>query len=604
MYQKYRLYHICFIFSILVCLFFSSPPLLSQTVSPGTVTIGGMDISSEITNGVSYAGKREIRPDLRIASEKWTETLPNGTINQDVKPPESEVYTYTVNARGQGRIDLTLNDSAISYDVGGFRSQEVAPTSLTVNRQFRCYSRKKCTVIRSYTNGYVADYYDTCIPIANEGSQSEVIQGTEPLEATASVTPWEINVVYGTEKQVNKTLGFTGGWPPNVGVNAGWGETNTQKWGWQLRETQNKASTATPFNGSFTVTLNDTNVSASSEAVPVTGCVTCPNCNGSVNHEDDHVRRVLSNGKEVLAICPLGAGGTAAGCGKKIYDCTPEETAKQDAWHQERTCQNNSHFSMGNLIKEGPCGVQFRHCTQSDCGYRYKWGRGHSDGSVSQVPSGATNQYAESHLIDDPPTTATLTHVNSSNTVNAGGSYTVTLSVPSGYSTIYWYIKPEGQAGTGTSQSTTTGGSSSTTTASYTYSIPSGVSGNYVLTAYTYLPNNTIVQPTHTVSVRAQPTTPSHPLSVSASPGPSRWSVSLSWTAPSSDGGSAITGYEYQYRRYYADTWESWSSWQSVSSTSTTVTGLISNGTYEFRLRAVNSVGTGSITDSVSTTAN
>ena len=113
------------------------------------------------------------------------------------------------------------------------------------------------------------------------------------------------------------------------------------------------------------------------------------------------------------------------------------------------------------------------------------------------------NYYAGTNNDDDPsPSTPTLTSANGSNTVTAGNSFTVNLNVPSGYSTIYWYIKPEGQEGTGTSQSTTTGGSSSTTTASYTYSIPSGVSGNYVLTAYTYLPNNSIVQPTYTVTVR------------------------------------------------------------------------------------------------------
>ena len=97
--------------------------------------------------------------------------------------------------------------------------------------------------------------------------------------------------------------------------------------------------------------------------------------------------------------------------------------------------------------------------------------------------------------------------------------------------------------------------------------------------------------------------TPGIPRSLSASPGPSRWTVSLSWTAPSSDGGAGITGYRYQYRRYYAGTWGPWSSWESTSTTSTTVTGLISNGTYKFRVRAVNSVGVGDPTSSVTTQA-
>ena len=83
MYQKNHIFHMCFIyvFSILVSLFFSSHALHSQTVSPGTVEFRGMTISSDVTNGASYAGKRKIRPDLRIAEEEWKETLPNGTVN-------------------------------------------------------------------------------------------------------------------------------------------------------------------------------------------------------------------------------------------------------------------------------------------------------------------------------------------------------------------------------------------------------------------------------------------------------------------------------------------------------------------------------------------
>ena len=156
---------------------------------------------------------------------------------------------------------------------------------------------------------------------------------------------------------------------------------------------------------SFSVTLNDTEVSDSNPPVSVDGCAECPNCEGSVNTVDDHVKRLVDeNGEEVLAICPLGAGGNSEGCGKKIYNCTPEEEAVHDAWHMERTCTNDSWFSLGNLIeKEGPCEEKFRHCTQSDCGYRYRWGRGHSDGSISEAPAGVTNAYADSHNLETPP---------------------------------------------------------------------------------------------------------------------------------------------------------------------------------------------------------
>lgn len=79
------------------------------------------------------------------------------------------------------------------------------------------------------------------------------------------------------------------------------------------------------------------------------------------------------------------------------------------------------------------------------------------------------------------------------------------LSVPSGYTLIYWYIKSPSESGYGTAGSTTSGNGSSSTTASYTYSLPSDASGDYVLTAYIYLANNTITEASYTVSVISSP---------------------------------------------------------------------------------------------------
>lgn len=195
---------------------------------------------------------------------------------------------------------------------------------------------------------------------------------------------------------------------------------------------------------------------------------------------------------------------------------------------------------------------------------------------------------------------------DSSQTPQPGNSVTLNLVTPDPYYDISLYVRtPWDPSSSGTYQDYAYGDGTSTE-ASFSYTFPSGAmhTGNFLFRAVIHRSSDmSSYEETYTVTV-SNPTTPGLPLSVSASPGLSRWTVSLSWAAPSSDGGSAITGYQYQYRRYYAGTWESWSSWQSASSTSTTVTGLISNGTYEFRVRAVNSVGTGSITDSVTTTAN
>ena len=66
--------------------------------------------------------------------------------------------------------------------------------------------------------------------------------------------------------------------------------------------------------------------------------------------------------------------------------------------------------------------------------------------------------------------------------------------------------------------------------------------------------------------------------------------VVLTWRAPSSDGGAAITDYEYRYR-----TGGSYGAWISTGSTETThtVTGLVNGTAYTFQVRAVNRVGKG-----------
>ena len=110
-----------------------------------------------------------------------------------------------------------------------------------------------------------------------------------------------------------------------------------------------------------------------------------------------------------------------------------------------------------------------------------------------------------------------LTPSDSSSMITAGSSYTMNLSVPSGYTSIHWYIKGPSDAGYGTTAATQTGSGSISTSASYTYSIPSDASGEYVLTAYIYLADNTIAEPSYTVSVSNSGTSPSSSTSPSES---------------------------------------------------------------------------------------
>jgi Fibronectin type III domain len=84
------------------------------------------------------------------------------------------------------------------------------------------------------------------------------------------------------------------------------------------------------------------------------------------------------------------------------------------------------------------------------------------------------------------------------------------------------------------------------------------------------------------------PTVPGAPTGVQGSAGDG--SVSLSWTAPSSDGGSAITGYRITpYVGASAQTAVT----TTGSATSRTITGLTNGTAYTFKVAATNSVGTG-----------
>jgi len=82
----------------------------------------------------------------------------------------------------------------------------------------------------------------------------------------------------------------------------------------------------------------------------------------------------------------------------------------------------------------------------------------------------------------------------------------------------------------------------------------------------------------------AAPTAPSVPQGFTATVGNTE--VTLSWTAPASNGGSAITGYEVS-----SDNGETWVA--ADSDIGHTFTGLTNGTEYTFRVRAVNSVGNG-----------
>jgi fibronectin type 3 domain-containing protein len=124
-------------------------------------------------------------------------------------------------------------------------------------------------------------------------------------------------------------------------------------------------------------------------------------------------------------------------------------------------------------------------------------------------------------------------------------------------------------------------------------SLTNGTTYYYKVLAY-----NAIGDGSLTASVNGVPaTTPGVPQSLSATKGVAQ--VALSWSAPASNGGTAVTGYKvYQS----TDNSNFGSPIATPSGTSHTVTSLTNGTQYFFKVAAVNAVGDGSQTSSVNAT--
>ena len=96
---------------------------------------------------------------------------------------------------------------------------------------------------------------------------------------------------------------------------------------------------------------------------------------------------------------------------------------------------------------------------------------------------------------------------------------------------------------------------------------------------------------------------PGAPTDLAASAGPG--AAVLRWTAPASDGGSAITGYRYRQSDDDGDNWSpDWTDVEGSGATTTafTVAGLANGTAYTFEVRAVNAEGAGAASNRASVT--
>ncbi len=105
---------------------------------------------------------------------------------------------------------------------------------------------------------------------------------------------------------------------------------------------------------------------------------------------------------------------------------------------------------------------------------------------------------------------------------------------------------------------------------------------------------------TVTATPQATVTVPTAPLNIAASPGDEQ--VSLTWEAPQSNGGAAITKYQVSATTGGTENWQDIPD-SGPDTTGHTVTGLTNGTLYTFKVRAVNSAGTGMAASTTATPA-
>jgi titin len=174
---------------------------------------------------------------------------------------------------------------------------------------------------------------------------------------------------------------------------------------------------------------------------------------------------------------------------------------------------------------------------------------------------------------------------NVSATTNANGSITVSWTDPANNgSPITQYGVVPSPTCSGCSYSSLTGATLTSATVS---GVTQGASYSFTVTASNAIGTGNASAASNTVTA---PSVPGVPTGVTATAG--NGLASVSWTAPTSTGGSAITG--YVVTPYLNGTTAQTA--QTFVSTATTepVTGLINGSAYTFKVAATNGAGTGS----------
>ncbi len=135
----------------------------------------------------------------------------------------------------------------------------------------------------------------------------------------------------------------------------------------------------------------------------------------------------------------------------------------------------------------------------------------------------------------------------------------------------------------------------STSTSAIVTGLTNGTSYDFRVAAVNYAGPGTVSETTSSTP-SATATAPNAPTSLAGTA--SSGQVALTWTAPANNGNSALTDYLVEYKAISSGTWLTFADGTSTSAAAT-VTGLTNGTAYNFRVSAINSVGTGTASSTI-----
>ncbi len=200
---------------------------------------------------------------------------------------------------------------------------------------------------------------------------------------------------------------------------------------------------------------------------------------------------------------------------------------------------------------------------------------------TAQNAIGSSPDSAASNSVTPQPPTSAPSAPTAATATADNGTATVSFTQPTsdGGSAIIDYTvtsQPDGLTATGTASPVTVVG------------LTNGTAYTFTVTARNVVGSSAASPPSNSVTPQAPATVPTAPTNLTGTAGNAL--VSLSWSAPSSNGGAAITDYIIQYRPTGSTIWITYNDGVSTA-TATTVSGLSNATAYDFVVTASNSVG-------------